>query len=138
MSEFVSLAQHYFEDEFFNCSEAIIRAANDYYDLKIADDDLLLFGGYGSGMYSGMTCGCLDAGAAIISKMYVRENARKEINRIRPLIQNLVRNYNEHLGGTTCMVLKPKYYTKERFCLRTVILSAEVIEKTINEIRQGL
>ena len=136
MSEFVRLAQYYFEERFYNCSEAIIRAANDYYDLKIADDDLLLFGAYGGGMFSGMTCGCLSAAVAIISRLTVKENAHKEKETLRPLVQKMVRNFKEYLGGTGCTELKPKYYSKEKACLKTVLLSAEIIEQTINEMNK--
>ncbi len=136
MTDFLKLVEHYFVDGYYNCSEAIIRAANEYYDLKISDDDLLLFGGYGGGMFSGLTCGSLVAGVAVLSKMLVKENARKEKEELRPMFLKLIRNFREILGSTECREIKPKYYTKEKACLKTVLLAAEALEKTIVEIGQ--
>ena len=135
MTDFEKIVEKYFVEGYYNCSEAIIRAANDYYDLKITDEDLLLFGGFGGGMFSGLTCGSLCAGACVLSKMLVKENARKEKDELRPKFQKLIRNFRQILGGTECKEIKPKYYSKEKACLKTVMLAAEALEKTINEIR---
>ncbi|MBQ3295556.1 MAG: C-GCAxxG-C-C family protein [Erysipelotrichaceae bacterium] len=135
MSEFLEKVRSYYQDEYYNCSEAIIHAANDHYGLKITEEDMLMFGGYGGGMYSGIVCGALVSSIAVISKMVVKQNARREKETVRPLIQKAVRNFNETLGGLSCKELKPKYWTKELSCWRTVELAATALEKTVEEIR---
>ena len=136
MSEFVEKVRYYYQDCYLNCSEAIIRAANDYYDLDISDGDLRMFGSYGGGMFPGLICGVLCASAAVFGKMIIRENAREEQSQIRPLFQKLTRSFKEELGGISCPELKPKYFAKETACWTTVKLGAEVLERTVEEIRE--
>ena len=136
MSEFVEKVRYYYQDCYFNCSEAIIRAANDYYGLQISDDDLKMFGSYGGGMFSGYICGVICAGVAVLGKMIIQENARREQSEVRPLFQKLTRRFKEELGGISCPELKPKYFSKETACWTTVKLGAEILEKTIEEIRK--
>ena len=136
MSEFVEKVRYYYQDAYLNCSEAIIRAANDHYGLEISDGDLRMFGSYGGGMFSGLICGVLCASVAVLGKMIIKENAREEQSEIRPLFQKLIRSFKEELGGNSCPELKPKYFSRETACWETVRRGAEVLEKTIEEIRE--
>lgn len=136
MSEFLEKVRYFYQDEYCNCSEAIIRAANEYYSLNISDDDLKMFGAYGGGMFSGLTCGVISASAAVLGKMIIDENARKEQAEIRPKFQKLVRNLIQELGGSSCAQIKPRFFTKETVCWVTVEHAAKVLEKTIEEIRE--
>ena len=136
MSEFVEKVRYYYQDCYLNCSEAIIRAANDHYDLDISDADLRMFGCYGGGMFSGLVCGVLCASSAVLGRMVIKENAREEQSEIRPLFQKLTRSFREELGGASCPELKPKHFTKEMACWETVKLGAEVLERTIAEIKE--
>ena len=138
MSEFEELVCHYFKDENYNCAETIIHAANDYYHLNINKEDMKLFGGFGGGMFSGMVCGALVAGVAVISKMIVQRSDKEEKETVRPKIQKMVRNFRNHLDGLTCVELKPKYHTKEEGCFKTILLGAQALEMTVNEIQKEL
>ena len=137
MSEFQELVSHYYRDENYNCAETIIHAANEYYHLDIKAEDMKLFGGFGGGMFSGMTCGALIAGVAVISGMTVQRSAKEEKETIRPKIQLLVRTFREHLDGLTCVELKPKYHTKEEGCYKTILLGAQALEMTIDKIKEN-
>ena len=48
--------KYYFEGN-YNCAETIIRAANDFYGLKLNDRDMIMVGGFGGGMQTGSSCG---------------------------------------------------------------------------------
>ena len=136
MSEFIEKVRHYYQDDYLNCSEAIIRAANDHYGLDISDGDLKMFGSFGGGMFSGLNCGVICACSAILGKMIIRENAREEQSEIRPLFQKLTRSLREELGGVSCPEIKPKFFTKEKACWETVRTGAEVLERIIEEVKE--
>ena len=55
-----------------NCAESIIRAANEEYNLGIAESDYTMLSGFGSGVMTGNLCGAAAAGAAVLGKMYVK------------------------------------------------------------------
>ena len=137
MKDLKELAKYYYTEENYNCSEAIIHAANERYDLKISEDDMKMFGGFGSGMYAGIVCGALAAGVAVLSKMVVVSKAREEGATVRPAISNLVRTFRKNLDGISCAELRPKYYTPEESCLKTVLLAAEALELSIEQSGKG-
>jgi hypothetical protein len=43
--------EKYYYDQNYNCAETMIRAANEYYDLKLHDRDMIMLGGYGGGSF---------------------------------------------------------------------------------------
>ena len=133
LSEYI---EHYYTKENYNCSEAIIQAANACYDLGISKEDMKMFGGFGSGIYAGLICGSLVAGAAVLSKMVVKEKAREEQDSVRPVINGFVRNFRQILEGTNCAELRPKYYTKEASCLKTVMLAGEALQMSIEKLKE--
>ena len=137
MSEFEELVCHYYKDENYNCAETIIHAANDYYHLDINEEDMKLFGGFGGGMFPGMVCGALVADVAVISKMIVQRSAKEEKETVRPKIQEMVRTFRNHMEGTTCVELKPKYHTKEEGCFKTILMGAQALEMTINKLKEN-
>ena len=127
--------RYYYVERHYNCSEALIQAANDYYGLHITEDDMRMFGGFGGGMYSGIVCGTVVSIVATLSKMIVKESARKEGATVRPVIASTIRDFKEYLGGLSCPELKPKYYNKEDSCLKTVLLAAEVLERSVEKLK---
>ena len=50
---------YYYKKKKYNCSETIIHAANDVYSLNLDKDSMKMLAGFGSGLYSGKTCGAL-------------------------------------------------------------------------------
>ena len=133
LSEYI---EYYYAKENYNCSEAIIQAANACYDLQISKEDMKMFVGFGSGIYAGLVCGALIAGAAVLSRMVVKEKAREEQDTVRPVINGFVRNFRSILEGTACPELRPKYYTKETSCLKTVMLAGQALEMSIRKLQE--
>lgn len=138
MSEIVRLTEYYYREELYNCAEAVIHAANDCYHLDMKPEDMKMFGGFGAGMFSGFVCGSLSACVAVISKMVIRNRVREEMEDVKPKIRETVRIFKEHLGGTSCPELKPKYFTKDELCLKTTLLAAEALEKAVCQIGCGI
>ncbi len=133
---FEDCIRKYYIEENYNCAECLIHAANEYYGLNISDEDMKMFGGFGSGMYAGIVCGTLVANVAILSKMVIKNKAREETKEILPIINGMVNDFNEHLDGLSCKELRPKYYTREDSCLKTVLLAAEVLQKAVSEVKE--
>ena len=59
--------QKYYFERNYNCAETLLRAANDYYDLKLHDRDMIMVGAYGAGIQCGNTCGAVLAAASVLS-----------------------------------------------------------------------
>ena len=123
----------YYLEYGYNCRETILHAGNEYYGLGLHEEDMKLRAGFGSGMYSGSTCGALIGSVSVLSKMIVRTKAHDHLDELRPIISGLYRRFRQTGGGVTCAELRPVYHTKETKCLNTFLLAARVLEESVNE-----
>lgn len=130
----IDVVKTYYLEKGFNCSEAIIHGANDYYDLKIDPEDMKMLGGFGNGMYSGQTCGALVASIAALSKKIIKTKAHDMVPELSKADQLTVKNFKKHLGDTSCAKVKPAHFSKENRCLETVTLACNALEETFNEL----
>ena len=123
-------AQYYYITLGRSCSESILMAANEVYDLKLADDEILLFAGFRGGMGCGSTCGCLTGAMGALSRKYAGREDLKEI------CGNFVSLFREKLaaGSIDCAVLEPKYKNSEVRCGITVGLGADALSDYIMEL----
>ena len=123
----------YYVEQGYNCSESIIHAGNSCYNLGLHEEDMKIMACYGSGMYSGSTCGALISATAVLSKLLIKTKAHDQLDEIRPVIQANYRNFETLLGGIDCRTLRPLHHTKEQKCLKTVLLASKALEKTVQD-----
>lgn len=126
------LIHSYYFDQNYNCAETIIRAANEYYDLKLHDRDMIMLGAYGAGIQCGSTCGAVLSAASVLSMKYVEAKAH-ESEDIRPVVQKMVRKFNEKYSSLLCKDIKPQSFKPEYRCLKTVEVACDILEETIRE-----
>lgn len=123
-------AQHYYVDLERSCSESILMAANEVYDLGLTDDEILLFAGFRGGMGCGSTCGCLTGAIGALSRKYAgRED-------LKTICGNFVAFFKEKLAGESidCSVLEAKYKNDTVRCGITVGLGADALSEYIAKL----
>ena len=133
MNSFEDVVRKYYEQDGYNCSETIIHAGNEYYSLGLHDEDMKMLAGFGSGMYSGGTCGTLIGSVCVLSKLIIETKAHDQLDALRPLISTMYRKFKEAAGSVDCAKVRPVFHTKETRCLNTVLLAAKVLEETVNQ-----
>lgn len=122
----------YYFDGNYNCAEAIIRAANDYYELGLHDNDMKLMAGFGAGIQSGNTCGAVLSAVSVLSMKYVEKKAH-ESSDIRPVVNMLLDKFMASYGSVLCSDIKPKFFKPEVRCEQTLLIACDVLEATIAE-----
>ena len=127
--------QKYYFEQNYNCAETLLRAANDYYDLKLHDRDMIMVGAYGAGIQCGNTCGAVLAAASVLSMKYVEAKAH-ESEDIRPVVMKLMRKFNAKYGSTLCKDIKPQSFKPEYRCKMTVETGCDILEETIKEYEE--
>jgi C_GCAxxG_C_C family probable redox protein len=127
------IVKRYYEEAGFNCSETIIHAGNEYYQLGLHEEDMKMLAGFGSGMYSGDTCGTLIGSVAVLSKLLIKTKAHDQLEELRPVISAMVRRFREAAGATDCAHVRRAHYQKEIRCLNTCLIAARVLEETVND-----
>lgn len=123
----VEKAREYYLAHDANCAEAIVKAANDCYGLGLDEKALKLVSGYGKGFGVGTTCGALAGAMAVVSLLFVGDRAHATPG-FDDACTGLMSAYEEKLKSTNCNELKGLYRTEENRCLKTVELSAQVLE----------
>ena len=126
------LLPKYYFDQNYNCAEAILRAANEYYNLGLHERDMIMVGAYGAGIQSGTTCGAVLAVAAVLSLKYVEAKAH-ESKDIRAVVQKMMRKFNEKYGSILCKDIKPQSSKPEYRCRMTIEAACDILEETIAE-----
>lgn len=128
------IAGKYYLEEGCNCSEALLYAANDYYNLGLAAESLKLMGAFGGGMGCKTTCGALSGAIAALSAMFVQGKAH-ETPGMKEISGGFVKRFEEKLGSTLCSVLEPQNKKDDVRCVLTVELAAEALEEYIAELK---
>ena len=123
-------ASYYYGTLGKNCAEGILLAANDVYGLKLTDQEIQLFSGFGRGMGCGSTCGGLSGAIGVLSRMY---GGREDF---RELCGGFVSKFKDVLGCDTidCGPLAGKYKTEAARCVSAVELTAQALEEYIAQL----
>ena len=126
--------RHYYLGLDFNCSEALLLALNDRYDLKIPAESVKLLSGCGLGMGCMKTCGVLPSGLAALGAMVVKQRAHNTDN-FSAVCAGLVNAVTRKMGSDQCTVLRETYRRDDVRCLQTIELAAEAFEEYIANIQ---
>ncbi len=129
-------AKEYYLDKDYNCAETTIRLVNDRFHLGLSEDSMKLLSGFGGGMGCEKTCGALCSGIAAISRLTVGERAHATEG-FSDRCAAYVSQFEQTLGSCVCSELKEKYHTEDTRCLRTVELSAELLEAYLAELTKA-
>ena len=121
--------------EGYNCSESIIRAGNEVYNLQLHDRDMIMTAAFGGGFQIGDVCGALSGAACVVSARYVESKAH-DCEELRPLTQKLVLAFQKRLGSRLCAQIKPNFHTPEKKCMETVAVGAQVLEEVLAQWEQ--
>lgn len=118
-----------------SCSETIVMAANDAYNLNLNDDFLHAMAPFSGGMYADQTCGALTGGLAILGVLFTDKTAHnseflKEIN------QFFFKAFKEKLSCFNCENLKELHRTEESGCNSIMYATGEVLENTIETFKK--
>ena len=124
--------EKYYYDQNYNCAETMIRAANEYYDLKLHDRDMIMLGGYGARIQTGNTCGAVLAAASVLSMKYVEQKAH-ESKDIKPVTTALIREFNKRYGSVLCKDIKPQSFDPQYRCKKTIEAACDILEEVLSE-----
>ncbi len=128
--------EKYYYDQNYNCAETVIRAANEYYDLKLHDRDMIMLGGYGGGIQTGNTCGAILAAVSVLSMKYVEQRAH-ESKDIKPITTELIRRFNMKYGSILCKDIKPQSFEPEVRCKKTIETACDILEEVLADYEKN-
>ncbi|MGI6607900.1 MAG: C-GCAxxG-C-C family protein [Erysipelotrichaceae bacterium] len=123
---------YYRKENDLSCSEAMIKAGNDYFKLNMTEDCFKAFSGFSRGMYGNCTCGAVSSSVAILSLMYV-ENGAHNSTLMRNKVSRFVELFKKQLSTTECEKLRELHHNPELRCQKMMMVAAKLVEKVIDE-----
>jgi C_GCAxxG_C_C family probable redox protein len=124
---------YYRKENDLSCSESMIKAGNEYFNLNMNEDCYKAFSGFSGGMFGNCTCGAVTSAVAILSLLYVEENGAHNSPLMKKKIGKFIELFRKELSSTECGPLKELHHTKEIRCQKMMAVAAELVEKVVNE-----
>lgn len=115
-----------------SCSEAILYASNDRYNLGLDKTHFHMMAPYSGGMYTEDTCGIVTASLAVIGILFTNDVAHKTDN-LKEITQRLIERINSELSSINCFDLKEKHRSETTGCTGIIIRGAQILEEVISE-----
>lgn len=121
---------YYCKEKGYNCSKAILHAANDAWNLNLDETVYTAMGGFGGGMATRNVCGAVSGGIAAMGYLYVDETGH-ESPLMMAKVKLLMELVKEKLGDEKCSFLGDKYKTPEEGCIPTIRVISEIIDEVV-------
>ena len=118
----------------YNCSECILRATNEVYDLNLSNQTVKAMAGFGGGMAIGSICGGATGAIAAIGIMYTKDRAHNNPE-VKMMTSEFMENFNAKLGSLECYDLIKKYRSEEDRCIKILEAAAETLEEIVNKYK---
>ncbi len=131
------MVKKYYSEEYnLNCSETIIYAANEEYNMKLHKKTLKTMAAFGGGMGVESVCGVISGSLAVIGILFTKEKSH-ESEKIKNLAQEFFREFEDKLGTSECKILKEKYRNDEIRCSIMVDTAADILDGIVKREKKA-
>ena len=116
----------------YSCSESMIRAVNDYYDLDLPEDVLLASSAFSGGCWHDEMCGGISSALMVLGILYSVNGHAHDSDQMKAREAELFERFDEKFGTTRCKYLKEHYYIQGIKCEPVLVVIADILEDLIN------
>ncbi len=117
----------YYQGQDMNCSESLLRAGNEWYQLVLEEKSLRTAAPFGGGMAVESVCGALTGSLMVLANLFVAQRAH-ESERVKEITGDFLRGCEREYGSILCSELKARYHNDELGCAEVVGRTAEFLE----------
>jgi C_GCAxxG_C_C family probable redox protein len=122
--------KYYGEKYDLNCSETILYAANEEYDLNLSKETFKTMAAFGGGMAIEATCGVITGAICVLGILFTKERAH-ESDYVKTLTQEFIEKFKEQCKVLNCDELKASYRNDEIRCLNIVEKGAVILDNIV-------
>lgn len=109
-----------------SCSETILKASNDYYDLKLNDSAFKMMAPFSGGMYEGEACGIMTGAIAVLGILFT-EGVSHTSTILRDAVLEYKSEFNSRFGSKQCNILIGTKRDEITGCSDFIIEGAELL-----------
>jgi C_GCAxxG_C_C family probable redox protein len=90
----------------YHCSESVVKAVNEYYDLKLDDSIIRMVSAFAAGMGEAKcACGCITGGVIVLGYLYGRTESHEDDDLIADLAKELHDKFIAEFNVACCKEL---------------------------------
>lgn len=113
-----------------NCAEALLRAANDKYEINLPEESFRMLQGFGAGFYSERTCGAFSGSLAALSAIYTEERPSDQAKMTRAA-KLLVEEFEKEFGSLDCDYIKRHHRDEVAACNPVKLRAGQVFDRVV-------
>lgn len=116
----------------YNCAQAILHGANDYYNLRLDKRALNMITPFGGGMQTENTCGMLTGGIAAIGVLFA-EDMPTSHDKLKEVTRYWIKQFESEFQDTNCSVIKGINLKNNEGCANLILEAADILEEVIQK-----
>ncbi|TCO74751.1 C-GCAxxG-C-C family (seleno)protein [Marinisporobacter balticus] len=113
-----------------SCSETMVYAANEAYDLHLDPNTFKALAPFSGGMWIEDVCGALTGSLAVLGIIFTNHVAH-ESEHLKALTLEFIEKFEAKLGSRNCAKLKENYRTEEEGCNSVIYAAGEVLDTIV-------
>ena len=122
--------KYYTKEYDLNCSEVMMYAASDEYNMNLKSDTFKTMSSFGGGMGIESICGAITGSLAVIGILFTKERAH-EGDLVKKLCQEFFQKFEANLGTNNCAELKVKYRKEDVGCRTMIEVAAIILDEIV-------
>ncbi|MGH4126268.1 MAG: C-GCAxxG-C-C family (seleno)protein [Clostridium sp.] len=122
--------KYYTKECDLSCSEVMIYAASDEYNMNLKSETFKVMSSFGGGMGIESVCGAITGSLAVIGILFTKERAH-EGERVKKLCQEFFQKFEAKLGTDNCGALKAKYKKQDIGCRVMIETATEILDEIV-------
>jgi C_GCAxxG_C_C family probable redox protein len=128
--------KYYTKEYDLNCSEVMMYAASDEYNMNLKSETFKTMSSFGGGMGIESVCGAITGPLAVIGILFTKERAH-EGDRVKKLCQEFFKSFEAKLGTSNCAELKAKYRREDTGCRVMIEAAAQILDDIVTRELQA-
>ena len=121
----------------YNCAQAILHGANDYYSINLDPKALKMIVPFGGGIQTENTCGMLTGGIAVIGVLFA-EDMPTTHHKLKEITRYWTKQFESEFQDTNCSVIKGINLTNNEGCANLILKAADILEKVVKKYSDEL
>lgn len=117
----------------YSCSEAMMHAIDEYYDLHLPVEVFYAVSAYSGGCGHDEMCGALASSVAVLGILYSLNGHAHDSEVMREVRRELFERFEEHFGPYRCVELKQKYHVPDFKCQVLLEGCADILEDILGK-----
>lgn len=113
-----------------SCSETMIYAANEAYNLNLDEKTLRAMAPFSGGMWTENACGALTGSLAVLGILFTDKVAHNS-EHLKELVIQFQEKFQDKLKSKMCIDLKPLHRTEEDGCNSIMYEAADILDEIV-------